>query len=343
MAIDIEKRVRLIDVAKQAGVSRVTVAKVLHNTGGNTRVSNETAELIRDIAKKMGYRPNLSARSLKTNRTHLIGLIGGGIWESNRGRLITLLSKELSAYKASLQIHGVGNEDREAAVWAAYTRPVDGLIVLPDQPLKPGTLLSKLIESNFPVLFLLCKPRLDCDFVTVDRFKAVEKSIYHLKKLGHKRIGFAVFHESEKRYQAYRCITRKLGLDINEKWCHDLYGTYECGYKLGKKVKAGSGNPTAYVLHNDISAIGFIRGLSERGIQVPDNISVIGFGNEEMSQYTRPSISSINIPMEDICSKAVKYIVERAYGINGKKKPVDVRLELEPDIVVRESCAGPEK
>lgn len=340
MSVIKTKRVRLLDIAQEAGVSRITVAKVLHGTGGsNTRVSEKTAKKIRRIAERLNYRRNMSARSLKTNRTNLVGLIVGQVWEPMTGRLVTMFSQKFSEHGLSLQVHGEGETDPEAALRSAYERPVDAMIVMPYNSPEPDSLMAKLIKNKFPLVLLLTEKTSDVDYVTVDRVSGVFGLVEHLVNIGHRRIGCAMHRHDKEKHEGFFKAVKAFGLEYRDDWLFDIFGMYECGYKLGEQITIGKDAPTAYVMHNDLSAIGLIRALADRGIRVPQDLAVVGFNGNDVGKYTVPALTTTQVPVEKIVDKVVEYVVARLQSDDGEASLAgSLKLAVKPELVIRESC-----
>lgn len=316
--------VKLKDIAKASGVSISTVSRVLsHDTSRS--VSKVTEQRVLDAAQELGY------FSQRLASARFMELQAGQKSASVACVLTSEHETYVSPFFASL-LRGIQQEVQNLEssfplnFFVTYIKDPGFLHFIQNTQLDCAIMLGRttlenieLLQKQVPFLVYAGVNRLDCgvDEVVCDAQLAVEGAIGYLAEMGHSRIGFIgplqeknpVFNEH--RYQGYLKAMEELGLAVDESTVVDTILTASDGYESASKLIAADNLPTALICGNDTVAMGVMKALDEQGIQVPDDISLIGFDNSEVSTYLKPALTTIDIPKQELGRLAVKVLVDR--------------------------------
>ncbi|UVI27597.1 LacI family DNA-binding transcriptional regulator [Paenibacillus spongiae] len=338
-----KKPITIHDIAKLAEVSSATVSRVL--SGSGYPVSAATREKIQRIAKESNYIPNMLGKQLKTNSSMTIGVIIPSI--SNPFYSSVLLGIEGIARQNRFHVI-VCNSLHDAALEEEYLKTiaekqVKGLIISSigsDQEL-----LQKLMDTGMKVIAIDQKVEGEgISQVEFDYRKGGYMAAKHLQLKGHRRIGYvtSLLDRPSRRsiYQGYEEAMRESGLEplAVESTEDDVYSSlneFNMGKKLTARLLEAEQPPTAIFACNDVMAFGVMHELSRRGIQVPQDMSVIGFDGIDYGQMIHPPLTTIQQPDYEMGSIACKMLLDQ---LNGETNPVyDVLLE--PQLLERSSVA----
>ncbi len=297
------------DIAKKAKLHPSTVGDILRNRK-ECYASIATKKRVQRIAKEMNYRRNMSAVALKTNRSHMIGLIGNCCWEPHLAKLLSLLSQELLKSKFALEVHVSESGSVEDGLKAAYSRPADAIVDVAYYSPERGSFTEHLLQVGYPLISVLCNQDVEGDFVTVDILSAMHDIVEYLIGLGHRRIACCTYHgNNEEKQIGFLRAMNAFGINVPKSYLNHVPGTFEDGYKFGGKILIGPDHPTVYFLHNDVAALGFIRSMADRGLRVPEDVGVVGFNGDESGSFSIPRITSAQFPLEDIAEQTVKLVL----------------------------------
>jgi LacI family transcriptional regulator len=332
----------LRDVAAAAGVHPATASRAL-NPETRLLVSEETARRVSAAAAELGYRPNPVARSLRTRRSHTVGVLIPDLNNPIFPPIVRGLEDKLAAagYVALL-----GNTDsdisRERMIFEQMrARHVDGFVLatatLHDQ------LLAEASAAGLPVVLMnRLAPDYSFPSVSVDNDQGARMAVSHLTRLGHTRIAHIAGPQEAStgvsRLHGFRAGMAAHELEVDENLI--AYGaryTIEEGTRCGRELLARAGDFTAVAAANDMLAIGCYAALEETGRRCPEDISVIGFNDMPFIDRLRPPLTSVRFPHYQLGTEAAQLLLER---INGGEGPVKI-LYLAPDLIVRGSTAAP--
>jgi LacI family transcriptional regulator, galactose operon repressor len=332
----------LRDVATAAGVHPATASRAL-NPETRILVSEDTARRVTAAASRLGYRPNPVARSLRTRRSHTVGVLIPDLNNPLFPPIVRGLEDKLAAagYVALL-----GNTDadanRERVLFEQMrARHVDGFV------LATATLHDRLLEeaaaAEVPVV-LMNRLAQDYSFpsVSVDNEQGARMAVTHLAKLGHTRIAHIAGPQEAStgvsRLRGFRNGMASHGLDVDEDLI-EYAGKYtvEEGARCCRELLARHGDSgfTAVAAANDMLAVGCYTALDEAGRPCPEEISVIGFNDMPFIDRLRPPLTTVRFPHYQLGTEAAQLLLER---INGTETPVKI-LYLAPELVVRGSTA----
>ncbi|MGA2697379.1 MAG: LacI family DNA-binding transcriptional regulator [Terriglobales bacterium] len=344
--------VTIRDVAKDSGFSSTTVSIVLNNAPLSRYIPVKTKKRIENSAKKLGYRPNIFARSLRSKRTHTVGVM---VFDMTDPYCIPIFRGiESALYEASyLPILTDVHNDRarfERYLEMLLDRRVEALIVLANWLFVNIDVLGDLEKSSIPTVMIGQELENDSiSSVTVDNESGSRSAVEHLYALGHRHIAFIrgpkTLGDSAPRWKGIRTFAKAHQLEMDPQLIVDLpesrdpASSFESGFSLTKELLARSRRFTALVAFDDMTAFGAIRALSKAGLRVPKDCSVIGFDDIAASSLYTPALSTVSQPLDEMGKLAVGLVSD---GINAvlEKKPVPAtHRKLTPRLVVRDSTA----
>ena len=330
--------VTIKDVARLAGVSPATVSIVLNGKG---KVSEETRKKVEEAAQKLGYRPNIVARSLVRGKTNTI-LLCAFIKEQEKlsafyGELINRLLAAISREGYYLQIvvkgeffNGHPLDKREALLNIARNSLFEGLVILSHWPIHYSE-VSDLVKENFP--FVIVNQRVEGEgvsYVDIDLYGGAREAVKYLIEKGHRRIahlrGPREHRHAEERYRAYIDTLLDFGIPIKKEYVVEGNFRRMSGREAMEKLLQVSPLPTAIFAANDKMAIGALQVAKERGIKVHDDIAIVGFDGIEAVKYTDPPLPTVEQPLGELGKVAAELLVESIKGGEVKKIVLPCRL-----------------
>jgi LacI family transcriptional regulator len=332
--------VTLRDVAVRAGVHPATASRAL-NPETRILVSEDTARRVLDAAADLGYRPNPVARSLRTRRSHTIGVLIPDLNNPLFPPIVRGLEDRLATAGYVALIGNTDSDDeRERMVFEQMrARHVDGLVVATARLHHP--LLAEASRAEMPVV-LINRLAQDYSFpsVSVDNERGVRMAVAHLSTLGHRRIahiaGPQEMSTGLSRYRGFVTAMESSRLQVDD----DLVVfakafTVEEGLRCGRLLLERGAGCTAIAAGNDMLAVGCYGALDDAGLSCPDDISVVGFNDMPFIDRLRPPLTTIRFPHYQVGTEAAQLLLERIAEHSG---PVKI-LYLAPELVVRGSTA----
>ncbi len=333
--------VTLADIAARTGVSINTVSLVLRNRPLQIPVRQSTIDRIKSTAKELDYRPNRAARTLRLKKSNLIGLVVREFRHPLFARINQELIVELERRGFEVLVTDVPDFGEAKHIEDLYNHQVEGLIVGPfyNGPMHP--LLKRLASQRFPLVAFISDGDHPMDCVTVDKAGAAAMAARHLIGEGHRQIGCVVsMNPQHPMTEGYKEAMKEARLAVRPEWMIGLLASPENGYELGKKITVGGSHPTAYYFHDDSAALGFMRALHERKVEVPRRVAVVGYGDSPPAAYNLISLSSVRLPI----TKLVEGIIERLLArLESRSVSGWQKLVLDGELIVRESSQGSRK
>ncbi|MBK9121503.1 MAG: LacI family DNA-binding transcriptional regulator [Chloroflexi bacterium] len=337
-------RITLKDIAREVGVRPETVSKVLNGKG---HVSGETEQRIWRVAREMAYRPNIIARSLRSQQSHTLGLS----WRpAPPDQLNPILDRFLqvvveTARQAGYYIlpYPITSDTRHIKVYQELvdTNRVDGFILsstnFDDQR------IQYFQKINFPfVAFGRANPDWKFSAVDVDGTAGIRLATEHLTELGHTKIAILAWPETSisgtNRLEGYLQAMQHRDLAVNDRWIirssHSVQAAREATAQLLELPAAL--RPTAIVALSDLMAIGAMKEVTQRGLSVGHDIAVTGFDDVPMAQFLSPSLTTVRQPIQQVGQLSV----ERLLRLIHKEFVAEDLVLLEPELVVRGSSTG---
>ena len=342
--------VTIRDVAKQSGFSSTTVSIVLNNAPLARYIPAVTKKRIESAAKKLGYRPNLFARSLRSKRSHTVGVMVFDMTDPYC--TLVLRGIENTLYQSSYLpiLTDVHNERArfERYLEMLLDRRVEALIVLANWLFVDIDVLADLEKSSIPTAMIGRELHNDSiSSVMVDNELGAHAALEHLHSLGHRKIAFIrgpkTLSDSAPRWKGIRTFAKSGGLKLDPRLIVDLpesrdpISSFEAGYKLTEDLIKHKYPFTALMAFDDMTAFGAIRALAKAGLRVPEHCSVIGFDDVAASSLYTPSLTTVRQPMKAMGEMAVSIIVDGINAVQEKREVKAVHRKLAPELAVRES------
>lgn len=329
--------VTLKAVAEHVGLSTGTVSAVLNDAPSARHIPQATRERIVAAARKLNYRPNFFARSLRKRRTFTIGVIAHEIGDGYGSTVIAGVEKGVRQ-RDYFFLTGVHRQDPE--LFDRYARMLlqrgaEGIISIDFGPMQPLPVPAVSIPGH--------TKRQGVTNIVLDQRHAAQLALRHLVQLGHKKIAFlrgqAQSADAEFRWNAVKEVAQELGLELDPELVIQLDSTEttpNLGYPYGKQLLSKQRPFTALFAYNDISAIGAIRAFQEAGLRVPEDISVVGFDDIPAAEFNSPSLTTVRQPLRRMGEIAVEALIERIESDSDGQSEIAVQ----PEIIIREST-GP--
>jgi len=320
-------------VAKRARVSIATVSRTLHNSAS---VSPETAERVRRAIKHFDYHPDTNAQTLVSGRSRILGLVVSDITnpffpELIRGFQDVALENGYDVliaatnYESARMAHSVGR---------MIERKTDGVAIMTSE--MDRSLINQLASRKVPLVFLdVGKVRKGVCNIKVDYAQGITQAVDHLRGLGHSRIAFisgpGTLKSARVRREAFlRCLGRRVTehSDLVEEGNHKVDG----GLSAITRLLQRQNPPTAVLASNDLTAIGALRGIRQAGLSIPEDVSVVGFDDIDMAQFTEPPLTTVRLLRSELASLACNALLQ---SIRGNTKGAEFGIGTH--LIIRES------
>lgn len=306
-------------LARHLGLSRWTVSRVLNNHPG---VRAETRQRVQDAMLQLGFEPNMMARGLRGTRTMMIGVcfqeLDSPVLARKTAMLQQLLRKE--GYRAIIELTGGDPLLEEAVIRNFLSIKVDGIVLVGSTLQTRQPIVRQLHAVPTPVVTVDPCSDLPMTQIHLDRIWAMKMIIDHLHELGHRRFALLGFG-SDRQYGHLRLrgigeALQSRGLNV-EHAATELHlpgrelQDYNYGYHLGELYLALPQPPSAVIGLNDRIAIGAMKAIVEGGLQVPGNVSIVGFDNLDVTAWTSPTVTTIDQQVELLMSTAASVLLQQ--------------------------------
>lgn len=337
----------LKEIAGRAGVSVSTVSRVVNSKNAKA-ASPEVCNRIWQIVRETGYTPNSSAQCLQQGSGNAIPQHSGKIYVIFSRRVDTYIDPffmdlmhaiEVEAFSRRYPIQTVMSDLELRNLSAEAIDKYSAAIVLGQISEKNLALLKGRFRNLLYVGLNALPESAGVDQILCSGYKAARSAVAYLAEMGHRRIYYIGETENEERYQGYLDEMKHRGLSTRPEYVRRTQLSPQGGYDSMAQLLSGKWEFTAVFCANDDTAIGAVRALMEHGVRVPEEISVIGMDDIEMSRYLSPMLTTVHIPTEDMGKQAAKMIIDRMEG--GHKIPIKVKFPI--SISPRESCTAPKK
>ncbi|MCB0199231.1 MAG: LacI family DNA-binding transcriptional regulator [Caldilineae bacterium] len=328
-------KVTIIDVAREAGVSYATVSRVLND---EPYVKPETRERVTATLQRMGYVANRQARSLRTGRSQMIGLLVRDLGTGYIGQIISGVDAEIAETDFEMLLFTTHHQAREPEYVATFVGGMaDGLLLILPHNVDPYTGL--LNQRRYPHVFVDYKGSDKGPAVGADNYGGAIMAIDYLVSLGHRRIGFITgaldLTSGVDRLTGYRQAAANHGLDDDPALVAEGDYHQPSGHAAAQALLSLPHRPTAIFAANDAMAFGAMEAIREAGLRIPDDMSVMGFDDTPQAAGVSPALTTIRQPLEEMGRQAVQMLLTY---IEDPERPFEYR-ELATDLVVRDSCA----
>ncbi|MEZ5666938.1 MAG: LacI family DNA-binding transcriptional regulator [Alphaproteobacteria bacterium] len=329
------------DVAEAAGVSIATVSAVLNQSA---RVSPAREARVRRAVAELGYAPQRSARSLRQGKTMMLSLIVPDIANPFFGTIGRIVEREADQRGYALLLNNSGEDEVKERRYLGHARAqdVDGLILSITGPHETYTQDWREHIGVPTVLVDRDIPGLDLECVTTDNRLAAELAVRHLLSLGHRRIGAVLgpdhLSPSLERSAGFEAALNGSDAERDPELFRKADFHSPDAYRKCQALLALPKRPTAIFVANNLMAIGALRAIAEAGLRVPDDLSVVTIDDFEWANAFYPRLTTVSQPLEAIGRRAVERLMPLLRG----EGPTAPRRELlEPELIVRDSCAPP--
>lgn len=340
MASPRPRSVTIKDVAKEANVSYATVSRVLNDY---QHVRPDKRERVLEAMKRLGYTVNMQARSLALGRSHVTGLLVHDLSNPYTAHVVEGIDTALIDADYPLVLYTTHrSRTREAAyVNTLSAGLINGLILL--LPLEADAYLAQLRERQLPYVVIADQEHFD-DFspvVGTTNWQGAYDATRYLLELGHTRIGFLTglpeFPSACERLEAFKAAHADCGVPFDPAYVRPGSFSQPVSFESARALLQLPVRPTAIFAANDLSAFGVYDAARERGLRVPDDLSIIGFDDVSQSAHMHPPLTTVRQPMVEMGRLAAQMLLR---CINDPERAPE-RLILKTELIVRASCAPP--
>ena len=347
------RRVTLTDVARASGFSPSTVSLVVNEAPLSRYIPAKTKQKVFDAVKRLGYRADIFARSLRSQKSHMIGVLVIDLADPFCTLILQGIESKLlpTAYLPIVMDAHNQLQQLERYLEMMVERRVEGLITVPNWLLFDIALLEDIDDRQIPTVVVgrdLESPTINS--VLGDNEAGGYAALEHLYQLGHRDIAFLRgprrMADSRMRWKGIRGFAKDAGLKLNPALIRDLPGTvepgsvFDGGLRMTKELLDAGEKFTAILAFDDLTAYGAIRVLAEHGRSVPESCSVIGFDDIPSARLTTPGLTTIRQPMAEMGEYAANYILKHLEsGTEDGVQPYGDTHMIVPKLVVRGSTA----
>jgi LacI family transcriptional regulator len=343
-------RVTIVDVARKSGFSASTVSIVLNEAPLSRYVAANTKEHIRKTAQELGYRPDAFARSLRSRRSHTVGVMIFDISDPFCTLILRGIEKTLHPTRYLPIIMDAHNERKmfDGYLEMLLDRRVEGLIVVANWLFAETDLLADMEKHNIPTVVIgrdLTPNRISS--VLVDNAAGAYAALDHLYQLGHRNIAFirgpASLHDSVNRWRGIEKFAAEYGLDLDSRLIRELpemldaNSGFDGGVELTAELLRSGQEFTALMAFDDLTALGALRSLTQAGVRVPEDCSLIGFDDVPLAAFSTPAITTICQPMEEMGMIGTEWVLKSIDKDEESHIIAPALKLLPPSVVVRDS------
>ena len=334
----------ILAVARRARVSTATVSRVIN---GSAVVAPETAERVRAAIEALNFYPDVNARTLGSGRSGMYGLIISDITNPYFPELVKAFEDIAVEHHQEVLIANTNYDPKrmETCVARMLQRKVDGVAIMTSE--MEDHLIRTFARRHIPLVFM--DTAASGPFVHVIRidYKAgVDLAMQHLFELKHKDIAFISgplsLGSAQIRARAFHEALADRGVTAPAVWIQEGDHRVEGGAQaMSRILQSGKQRPTAVLASNDLTAIGAMGAIREAGLRIPEDISIIGFDGIELSAYTQPALTTLQVPRGELAELAFRSLLNHKSS-PGKKLSAKERT-IQPTLVVRGTTATPPK
>lgn len=332
--------ITLRDVGRLAGVSAMTVSRVINGREG---VDAETQRKVEEAIQALDYVPNRLARGLISAKTQTIGLIVPDVVNPFFSPVVR--GAETTARKAGYRVL-LCNSEGDLRLEREYiedlvSHRVEGLLLAPAND-RSRQSVSPLLRRDFPLVLIdRALPDLDCDLIVSDSAAGARRLVEHLVSLGHRDIAHVTDVDDtstgRERLRGYREALEAAGIAYREELVFRTTVDQIGGYRATQQVLDLEHVPTAIFTVNNMTVVGAMQALRERGMSVPADMALVCFDDVEHLAVLSPFLTVIDQPAETFGSLGAQLLLERIAGKAGRRSR---RIVLQTDLIVRQSCGS---
>jgi LacI family transcriptional regulator len=341
------------DVARESGYSASTVSIVLNSAPLSRYIPDETKARIHTAARRLGYRPNPLARSLRSQRSNIVGVMVFDITDPFCTPILRGLENSLYQANYLSLLADAHNEPHrfERYLEMLLDRRVEGLIVVANWLVADIELLADLNAKQVPTVIAGRAYEIDTvSTVAVDNEAGAALALEHLYNLGHREIAFLrgprVLASSGQRWKGIRSFANSAGLKLDAKRIAELpesldaNSSFEAGVQLTTELLRQGKTFTALMAYDDMTALGALRALKQKGLRVPEDCSVVGFDDVAQAGLSVPALTTVRQPMEAMGSMSVGIMLDSIKAVDQKRDLPVVKRKIPAELVARESTSA---
>jgi len=331
--------VTLKALAERVGLTPGTISAVLNASEASKAIPQHTQDRILVAARELNYQPNFFARTLRSKRTYTVGVIAQEIGDAYSGPIISGIESYLRD-RNYFFLTGIHRHDPQ--LFDQYSqlllrRGVEGFITID---------LNLPHSLPLPTVAIAGHRRYGgVTNIVLDHRRAAELAISHLLELGHERIAFMrgnpASSDSETRWQNICAVADDLDVKVRPELKLQIEteeSSPELGYGITKRLLASGEKFTALFAYNDLAAIGAIRAIREAGLEVPTDVSVVGFDDIEAANYHSPTLTTVRQPLKEMGEIAAKTLMQAIESKRGADE-----IAIKPQLMVRQSTVAARK
>ena len=340
------KRVTIKQVAQEAGVSTQTVSRV---TNDRPDVAPETRQRVLEVIERLGYQPSALARSLIRQRSHTLGVVTAGLEYVGPSHTLSGITEQAEAMGYSLllkELPEFDTSDVEPILNALLARQVDGIIwAVAEASDNRDWLADRLNDLPVPIVFLTMHQRPDLSIVSVDNYLGGRIATEHLLKQGYRHIGHVAgpleWWESRQRKAGWQNALLDAGIRVSEDQSVEGDWSSESGEKAIRQLLDQYPEMDAVFVANDQMALGVLQVTCRRGLQVPQDLAVVGFDGIPETAYYWPPLTTVKQDLHRLGCIAVEQALR---AIEASQEPKGVyepeTILLKPRLIIRESAGA---
>lgn len=317
----------------------MTVSRVIN---GEKNVREETRAKVLASVEALNYSPNLAARSLATQDSARIGLLYSNPSVAFLSEFLVGILSESSQSSAQLLIESCdGPEGAMATLEKMKAGGCDGVVLSP--PLSDSSRVARMLrDMKMPFVGVaMARPDADVSCVTIDDFKAAETMTRRLIDLGHRDIGFIKGHPnayaSQQRYDGFEAALLDAGLKVNPDFVGQGYFTYRSGFDAAERILSHTPRPTAIFASNDDMAAGAVATVHRLGLDVPKDVTVVGFDDTAMASSVWPELTTVRQPIADMAALSLRLLLDQVRTRRMGKEIEPVREVRDFSLIERQS------
>jgi LacI family transcriptional regulator len=339
----VRKKVTIRDVAAAAGVSHQTVSRVINN---RPDVAEETRRRVRQVIEELSYQPSAIARSLIQQRSYTLGVVIAGLKYVGPSRTINGITKQAEGMGYTLllkELPRFDTNDIQPLLNSLRARQVDGIIwAVPEVGSNRDWLQSQPPELPIPIIFLTMQTRSDLFIVSVDNYTGGRTATEHLLEQGYRHIGHISgpldWWEARQRKAGWQDALSEIGIQVADHHWESGNWSSASGEKAIRKLLDGYPEMEAVFVANDQMALSVLQVACEKGLQVPQDLAVVGFDGIPETAYYWPPLTTVYQDQQKLGGTAVRELVQIIEANQQDKAVIEPKtILLQPELIVRES------
>jgi LacI family transcriptional regulator len=335
----------ITDIAKLAGVSHSSVSRVLN--GAPIRISKQTRQRILNAAEQLNYVPNLSAKALKKGRHGTIAVLAYDITDAFAVECVSAMEQIIENTPYRVMWSSCKRSDQAKlnplTLLKDLAQSSDGIIIIAaTRYLRDHDILKFWANTQIPIVTIIRSiPGDVISSVTINEELGAAALMEHLFSLGHKKIAFCHANpdnaSAQRRYNVYLDMMKSNKLTIDKKMQAEVDGSPADGFRCGSNLFVLDNRPTAIIGYNDLTGIGLLKAVYDKGLNVPANVSIASFDNIRISAMTTPALTTVGTNFHDLVRHAFDEVVNKIDKSTSLENFKAKHYVVEPNLLIRES------